>query len=122
MSKKILIVEDDEDFLNVLNTKFSDEGFLVVLAKDGEEGLAQVQKEKPDLIILDILMPKLGGIDLAKKIKEAGVKAPMMFLTNVKDTNSMSQAFEVAASDYIIKSDMHISDIVARVKTKLGIK
>ena len=70
ISKKILIVEDDEDFVFILEKKFTMEGFLVVTAKDGQEGAAVAEKEKPDLILSDILMPNVDGMAMAKKIRE----------------------------------------------------
>jgi CheY-like chemotaxis protein len=68
-SKKILIVEDDADFISILDTKFTSEGFSVVAAKDGEEGVLVAEKEKPDLIISDVLIPRMNGIEMVRKIR-----------------------------------------------------
>ena len=123
INKKTLIVEDDKDFLWILRQSFDNKFFSVVYAMDGEEGLAMAEKEKPDLIIIDILLPKMDGIAMAKKIKEKGVKSQIIFLTNLKDPEHVSKALDaVGETDYIIKSDMHIDAIVDRVKDKLGIK
>jgi DNA-binding response OmpR family regulator len=81
-----------------------------------------VQEEKPDLILLDILMPKMDGIQVAQKLRQEGINTPIIFLTNMSDVDHMSQATEIAPSEYIIKADMPIDKIVARVKEKLGIK
>ncbi len=122
-NKKILIVEDDKDFLWLLKQSFGNQGFSLASAFDGQEGLALAEKEKPDLIIIDILLPKMDGISMAKKIREKGIKSQMIFLTNLKDEEHISEAIDVAgAADYIIKADMHIADIVSRVKDKLGVK
>ncbi len=122
-SKKILIVEDDKDFLWILRQGFDNQGLSIIYAMDGEEGLAIAEKEKPDLIVIDILLPKMDGISMAKKIKEKGVKSQMIFLTNLNDPEHISEAINVAGeADYIVKSDMHIDAIVARVKDKLGVK
>ena len=122
INKKILIVEDNADFRGILQQAFSDAGFNVVAASDGQEGLDMAVKENPDLIMMDVLMPRLNGIDSAKKIKEAGVKSHIIFLTNVNEEESISRAIEITQSDYLIKSDLHVDKIVERVKEKLGVK
>ncbi len=121
--KKVLVVEDNKDFIWLLKQGFEHQDVSLVYALDGEEGLAMAEKEKPDLIIIDILLPKMDGIAMAKKIKEKEIKSQMIFLTNLKDEEHVSEAIGVEGSaDYIIKSDMHVNDIVARVKDKLGLK
>jgi len=118
--KKVLLVEDDKDYLWLLRQNFDSEGIPVIYALDGEQGLEMAKKEKPDLIVVDILMPKMDGIEMAKKIKENGINAQIIFLTNLKDEAHISQAVEALdETDYIIKSDVHIDQIVARVREKL---
>ncbi len=122
-TKKILIVEDDKDFLWFLRQTFESQGLSLVYAEDGENGLEMAQKENPDLILIDILLPKMDGIEMAKKIKEKGLSPKMIFLTNMKDPEHISRALEAAGeSDYIVKVDVHIDSVVQRVKDKLGIK
>jgi len=120
LNKKILIVEDDRSLLLALQEKFTNEGFSVVTALDGEEGLIVAEKEKPDLLLLDIKMPKIDGITMARKLKEGGIDAPIIFLTNLDDAKHISEAIEVSKSDYLIKSDWELEDIVKKVKAKLG--
>ncbi|KKP43321.1 MAG: Two-component response regulator [Parcubacteria group bacterium GW2011_GWA1_33_6] len=121
INKKILIVEDDKDFSWILRQSLESQFLTVVYAMDGEEGLAMAQKENPDLIVIDILMPKMDGITMARKIKEKGIKSKMIFLTNFKDSDHITKALDVASEiDYIIKSDMHIDAIVERIKNKLN--
>ena len=115
-------MEDDEDFLSILNTKFTAEGFSVVTAKDGEEGIRVAEKEKPDLIFTDVLMPKMSGIEMAKKIKESNENALIIFLTNMKDSDDTSEVKKSGEFDYLIKSDLRISEIVEKAKIKLGMK
>ena len=80
-------------------------------------------EEKPDLIILDILLPKMDGIKVAKSLREKGISSQIIFLTNFKDEEHISSALEVVReTDYIIKSDLHIDQIVIRAKERLGIK
>lgn len=120
--KKVLIVEDDQDFISILKIKFTNEGFSVVTAEDGEEGVAVADKEKPDLIMSDVLIPKLGGLEMAKKIRETDKKVPIVFLTNLKDADYINNIKKSGDFDYWIKSDLPISEIVKKVKVKLGVK
>lgn len=123
INKKILIVEDDKDFLWILKQSFMSAGFVVFTAGDGEEGLAVAKKEKPDLILLDIIMPKMDGIEMAKKLQEAKSSAQIVFLTNMKDESHISKAMEtVPTTEYIIKSDLNVNEVVDRVKSKLDLK
>jgi DNA-binding response OmpR family regulator len=119
LNKKILIAEDDRSLLSALQEKFTKEGLSVVTAVDGEEGLTVAKKEKPDLLLLDIKMPKIDGITMARKLKEAGTDVPIIFLTNLDDVKHISDAIEVSKSDYLIKSDWDLDDIVKKVKAKL---
>lgn len=120
--KKILIVDDDKDFLSILKTKFTIEGFVVVTAEDGQEGLSAAEKEKPDLIITDVLMPIMDGIEMAKKIREANKNALILILTNIQDIDYTKNIEKSGEFDYLIKSELRINEIVGKVKTKLGIK
>jgi len=117
INKKILIAEDDKDFLAILQKKFTLNGFDVVLAENGEEAITIADKEKPDLILSDVLMPKMDGIAMAKKIRETDKVVPIMLLTNLKDDIEKPDGF-----DYLIKAELRIDDIVTKVKMKLGIE
>lgn len=121
--KKVLIVEDDRDFLWLLRQSFDAKEFLVIYAENGEEGLTKAKKEKPDLMLIDILLPNMDGIEMARRVREAGLGPQMIFLTNLNDPQHISEVMSVAiGADYIVKSDMHIDAIVERVKNKLGIQ
>jgi len=120
-NKKILIVEDDKDFLFILQKKFTAEGFQVVNAQDGEAGANMAEMENPDLIISDILLPKMNGTEMAKKIKALKPETKIIFLTNVKDIDYIGDEIKSGGYDCLIKSDLHIEDIVAKVKNKLGV-
>jgi len=121
--KKILIVEDDKDFLWLLRMNFENNNFSVFYAQDGQEGLDLAQKEIPDLIISDIMLPKMDGITMAKTIKEKGIKSKIIFLTNLSNPKHIQEALEISEeADYIVKADVHIDSIVKRVKNKLGLE
>ena len=122
--KKILIVEDSKDFLWFLRQSFDNQGFEVLYAEDGELGLEQAEKEKPDLMLVDIQLSgaegKMNGIEMAKRVKEKGLSPKIIFLTNMNDPLHISEALEAAGeSDYIVKVDVDIDAVVKRVKDKL---
>lgn len=122
--KKILIVEAIEDDVllrNALNDKLSLEGFGVIEAKDGEEGLVVALRDHPDLILLDIIMPKLDGMAMLKKLREDewGKSARVIILTNLDDVSKVAEAMGNEVFEYYIKSDTSIESIVAKVKEKL---
>ena len=123
-TKKILLVEDDAGFRNAISECFKDTEFLIISAADGEEGLVKAKEDKPDLILLDILLPKLDGIEMAKKLRESGNKVPIMFLTNVKNDERISEAMLVGEGDmdYIVKTDVKVEDIIDRIRKRLNQK
>ena len=121
INKKVLIVEDDKDFLSILKTKFTGEGFSIVTAEDGQEGINAAKEEKPDLIFSDVLMPGMDGIEMAKKIREFDKNVLIVFLTNIKDVDYTKNVEGSGEFDYLIKSDLSISDIVDKAKSKLGL-
>jgi len=121
-NKKILIAEDDKDFLWMLHQSFDGQPFAVSYAHDGQEALELAKKEQPDIMIVDIMMPKMDGIEMVKKAKEEGVTAQVIFLTNLHDPEHISKAIEtVTGADYIVKADVKLNAIVDRVKNKLGL-
>jgi DNA-binding response OmpR family regulator len=126
-SKKILVieeVEDDTSLRSVLRTKFIKEGFNVLEAGDGEEGLAIALHEHPNLIVLDILMPKMDGITMMEKLRhvnEWGKKVPIILLTNVSaDDERINKAVtENEPAYYLVKANYTISDLVEKIKERL---
>ena len=102
---------------DILKTTLTKAGFSVMLAKEGGEALAVARSEKPDLIILDILLPVMDGITVLKKIREYGMRVPVIILTNLSsDDRIMEGVVRDEPSYYLIKSDSSIEDIVAKVK------
>ena len=118
--KKILLVDDDVIMSSTLAYNLEQSGFEVVKASDGEEGLKLAIEKKPDLILLDILLPKMDGITLIKKIREDawGKKASIIVLTNLSSPENIAEATEWT-KDYLIKSDWKIEDLIRHVKNKL---
>lgn len=122
-TKAILIIEDEIAMLRILTDKFSQEGFRVIKAANGEEGLRFALSERPDLILLDIVMPRMGGLEMLDKLREDewGKTAKVILLTNLSDIEKISEAVKEGAYDYLIKSDWKLKDIVKKVKEKLGV-
>lgn len=120
--KKILIAEDDPSFYNILKERFEEEDFLVLLAQDGKEFVSTALREKPDMLLVDVLLPLQNGIEAVKKIREKSPDVPVIFLTNVKDSDYASSMKECKGGECMIKSDVHIEEVVDKVKEKLGIK
>lgn len=123
IDKKILIVEDEPDLLKILAEKFTNEGFNVVTARDGEEGLAAVSKDKPDVILLDIIMPKMDGMSMLKKMRaeSANKDIPVIILTNLADSDVVVNSLEHGVFDYLIKTDWQLAEVVNKVKRRLHI-
>ena len=121
--KTILICEDEVPMLKTLSKKFKNEGFAVVEAQNGEEGLNQAFANKPDLILLDIIMPKMDGVELMKKIRDDkwGADVPIVMLTNLSDAEKVSEAAKYRVYDFLVKTDWRLDDIISLVKEKLGL-
>ena len=121
MAKTILIVEDEKTLFEALSVKLEEAGYKIVEAKDGKEGLEIALKIKPDLLLVDILMPIMDGITMINKLKEDewGKNVPMIILTNFSDEEKMRQAELAGVHDYMVKSDWKLSDLVDKVNEKL---
>lgn len=123
VKKSILIIEDEAPMLQALINKFKNEGFVIISATDGEEGLKVAFKEHPDLILLDIIMPKMDGMTLMKKVREEkdwGQDVPIVILTNLSDPDSVSEAAKYDVYDFLVKTDWKLDDMVKLVKEKLN--
>jgi len=122
--KTILICEDEIPMLNTLVSKFRNEGFEVIEARNGEEGYRLALSRKPDLLLLDIVMPKMDGLSLMKKIRDDkwGSNVPIVLLTNLSDAEKVSEAAKYGVYDFLVKTDWRLDDIVALVKEKLGLE
>lgn len=122
--KKILIVEDDLMLLNVLAEKLVKDGFEVFKAKDGEEGLTECFSKQPDLILLDVIMPKMDGVTMLKKLREEEkfVATPVILLTNVGYGPQIDEAIKHGVQDFLVKANWRLEDVVAKVKQKLAME
>jgi len=118
--KKILIIEDEKPLSHALKLKLSHEGFDVTVANDGEEGLNTALEEKYDLILIDIIMPKMDGFAVLGKLKDEGNATGIVVLSNLGQQEDIEKANELGAADYLVKSNTPISRIVEKVKTILA--
>ncbi|MBU4342690.1 MAG: response regulator [Candidatus Omnitrophica bacterium] len=105
MSKKILMIDDESELLKVLHPRLAANGYEVVSAESGREGLEKAIKEKPGLIILDLLMPRMGGLEVLDQLKKDSQtkSVPVIMLTGKEDEESVARAKELGAVDYITK-------------------
>ncbi|MBI3671627.1 response regulator [Candidatus Azambacteria bacterium] len=119
--KKVLIVEDEQALVRAIQEKLKKEGISVLTAKDGETGLETALLEHPDLILLDIIMPKMNGIEMLRELKEDawGKSAKVIILSNLSDGEMVSEAFKMGIYDFLVKSDWSLDDVVDKVKQKL---
>ncbi len=116
--KKILLVEDEEMLANMYQVKFQNDGFQLIKAGNGEEGLTLAEKEKPDMILLDVIMPKMDGFTVLKRLKEnpATKDIPVLLLTNLGQDEDVKKGNELGAVGYLVKANITPSEVVAKVK------
>lgn len=121
--KKILIIEDEKIIRDVLVKIFTKEGFSVLEAADGEAGLAVAEKESPDIILLDIILPKIHGLAVLSRLRDSewGKNIPVIILTNLSDSASVAEALAGGVYEFLVKKDWTLDEIVAKVREKLGI-
>jgi len=121
--KTVLVVDDEKDLRDAIATALSYEGFDVKTANDGEEAVNVANDIKPDLILLDILMPKKNGIAALIDIRasEWGKETPVMIMTVLDDMTKIAEALEAGADEYIVKTNIALGTIVQKVKTRLGV-
>ncbi len=120
--KKILIVDDEPLVIKAIRDKLTNAQFATDSALDGQEALVKISQEKPDLILLDIVMPKLDGISVLKKLKEQQETRdiPVIILTNLYDDEKIQELLRTNNTEYLIKVEHSLNDIVNRVKEKLN--
>ena len=121
-TKKILIVDDEPVLADLLRAKLSQKGFNVIEGHDGEEGLNLALKEHPDFILLDVVMPKIDGITVLKRLREDewGKDVPVLILSNLNTTEAVKNSQASGAFDYLVKIDYTLEELAEIVKKKLG--
>ncbi|MDP3729282.1 MAG: response regulator [bacterium] len=117
-NNKIVLVEDDEILSKVLSTELEDSGFKVATAFDGEAGLSLVRSDRPDLVLLDLILPKKHGFVVLEELKKSpDTKAiPVIILTLLGEDEDIKKGLRLGANDYLVKSSHAVGEIVEKVK------
>jgi DNA-binding response OmpR family regulator len=120
--KKILVVDDEPAVREIYSKEFSKSGFKVSLAEDGEEGLLKAGKERPNLILLDVMLPKMSGIDVLKALKknELTKKIPVLMLSNLGEEQIIKEGFVLGADGYLLKVSYTPAQVVEECRKFLG--
>ncbi|RMD58846.1 response regulator [Candidatus Parcubacteria bacterium] len=121
---KILLAEDDRFISLAYKDGLSRAGFEVVHAQDGEEAILKIKKEKPDLILLDLIMPDVNGFEVLKEIKQDKElsKIPVIILSNLGQDADIEKGKKLGAADYLIKANVSISEVVEKIKQFLKLQ
>ena len=119
--KTILFIEDESAIQKTFSEVFSQEGYKVVSAIDGETGLRLAKTINPDLILLDLVLPKMHGFDVLKNLKadEKTKDIPVIILTNLEDVKDVDRALELGATTYLVKAQYSLNDLVEKIKKTL---
>jgi len=116
--KKVLVVDDEESVREIYRREFTNSGFAVATAADGEDGLLKAAEQKPDVILLDIMLPKMSGIDVLRSLKENELtkKMPVLLLTNLGEETIIKEGFELGADGYLLKVSYTPAQVVEEVR------
>ena len=116
-NEKILVVDDDTNICELLRLYLTKEGYQVTTANDGEEGLEKFSQVKPDMVLLDVMMPRLDGLEVCRRIRKMG-NTPVMMLTAKGETFDKVLGLELGADDYVVKP-FEAKEVMARIKAVL---
>lgn len=115
----VLVVEDDQDLAEMLGIVLNGAGIEVDLVSRGDEVLDVFKTNQPDVVLLDVMLPGLDGVEICKAIREESPRVPIIFLSARGDTADKIKGLEAGADDYLVKPMEHYSELVARIKTQL---
>ena len=123
LKKKILLVEDDDALASAYTSRLVAEGFEIKRVRNGEEGLSAAIQFKPDLVILDAMMPKVSGFDVLDILRNTPetTNLRIMMLSALSQESDQKRAKDLGVDDYLIKSQVMMSDVVARIKSNLNL-
>lgn len=119
---KVLLIEDEEALIEVLNKKLTAEGYVVTIARDGQEGLEKMRTSRPDLILLDIVMPRMDGFEVLENMRkeEAIADLPVIIISNSGQPVELSRAKELGAEDWLIKTEFDPQEVLDKVNKFLN--
>ena len=118
MSNKILFVEDEEDLTLIVADTLRGQGYDVITASDGIQGLDKFKSEGADIVVADVMMPKMDGFTMAKEIRKLSPTVPLLFLTAKSTIDDVEQGFEIGANDYL-KKPFELRELIVRIKALL---
>ena len=118
MSNKILFVEDEEDLTLIVADTLHGQGYEVITAVDGVDGLEKFKSEGADIVVADVMMPKMDGFTMAKEIRKLSPTVPLLFLTAKSTIDDVEQGFEIGANDYL-KKPFELRELIVRIKALL---
>lgn len=121
MSHKILIIEDDDFLRSLAVTKLEKEGFTVAMAANGQEGLASITADAPELLILDLMLPVMSGFDVLAQLKanEATKDIKVVVFSNLGEESDIKKCLDMGANDYLVKANFTLDELVEKIKTLL---
>ena len=118
MSNKILFVEDEEDLTLIVSDTLRGQGYDIITATDGIQGLEKFKSEGADIVVADVMMPKMDGFTMAKEIRKLSPTVPLLFLTAKSTIDDVEQGFEIGANDYL-KKPFELRELIVRIKALL---
>jgi len=118
MAKKVLVVEDDKFLRKIINKKLVTEGYEVIEAVDGEEGIRMAKGKRPDIILLDLVLPEMTGFEVLAKLKEKGPvsEIPVIILSNLSGVDEIRKGIKMGAADYLVKAHFNPSEIILKME------
>jgi DNA-binding response OmpR family regulator len=121
MAYKILVVEDDKFLRELISQKLTKEQYEVVVAQDGEEGVAKAKEEKPDMVLLDLILPGIDGFGVLEKIKEdeSVASVPVIILSNLGQREDIERGLKLGATDFLVKAHFTPGEIIEKIRTIL---
>ena len=122
MTKKILLIEDEEILINLLEKKIIQEGYEFFIARNGVEGLEKMKETKPDLILLDIIMPKMGGFEVMEEMQkdEELKEIPVIIISNSGQPVEIDRIQKLGAKDWLIKTEFDPQEVIEKIKKQIG--
>lgn len=118
-AKKILIAEDEIALAQILSQKLKEEGFEVEVAANGIEAMASLSKKTFDLLLLDLIMPKMDGFEVLNQMKIKKIRIKILVMSNLSQTETAAKARSLGANNFLVKSDISLGEIIKRVKSIL---
>mgnify|MGYP001559412540 FL=1 len=121
MAKKILFIEDESALQRAISQVMSEGGFKILSALDGEAGLEVAKKEVPDLILLDLILPKKDGFEVLKELKgnSSTSRIPIIILSNLEGSADVMRAMELGSTTYLVKANYNLDEVVEKIKSFL---